>query len=87
MSSTALAINHADTIEAMCDTGAIWALILSDCTTEQRADLIDHHARVMRLLRQRGHRVRAGMVNDEYDRETITLRIVTGPTWRVPGDH
>ena len=68
----------------MRGTGAIWALGLDNCTAEQRADLIDHHAKVMRELRRRGHRVRAGIVHDENGRENLTLRLVAGASWRIP---
>lgn len=81
-----LVLDNADTIEAMQGTGAIWALVVGDCTAGQRAGLIDHHSKIMAELRRRGHRVRAGMVTDEYGRETMTLRLVdrNAPAWRVP---
>jgi hypothetical protein len=79
----ALAIRHADNVEAIADTGAIWSLRLGDCQSDQRQALIDHHAKVMRLLRRRGHRVRAGIVHDDLDGECLTLRILSGPAWRT----
>lgn len=81
--STALVINHADQVEAMHNTGAIWSLRLDDCSAEQRIWLLEHHGRVVRLLRKRGHRVRANVVNDPIDGECITARIVSDQ-WRVP---
>ncbi len=74
--SSVLVINNADTIEAMQGSGAIWALRLDDCTAWQRADLIDHHAKVLHVLRKHGHKVRAGMVTDETGHENLALRQV-----------
>ena len=75
-------IELADTVEAHYGTGAIFALRLDDCSLEERQLIIDSHGAVMRELRARGHRVRAGIVHDELDGETITLRIAAGPGWR-----
>lgn len=82
-----LVLDHADVIERMAGSGAIWALVLADCTAGQRADLIDHHAKVMRELRRRGHRVRAGIVHDENDRENLTLRLVSRDVESVESRH
>ena len=85
MTSPALVITHADQVERMHDTGAIFALRLDACEPEQRQALLDHHGRVLQLLRKRGHRVRAGIVHDDDEGELATLRIVTqqraGLTW------
>lgn len=88
VSSPSLVLEHADLVEQMHGTGAIWSLRLGDCDQEQRQALIDHHGRVMRLLRQRGHRVRPGLVHNDDEGECLTLRIVSAPsssdlTWSV----
>lgn len=74
--SAALVLSHADAIEAMAGSGAVWALIINNCTPGQRSDLIDHHNAVRQILQRRGHHVRANVIYDEHGQETLTLRVV-----------
>jgi hypothetical protein len=84
--SKALAVANADAIEAQADAAAVWSLRLDECTADQRATLIDFHGSVAALLRERGHRIRGGIVYQD-GREYITLRLRSGHSWRVPDGH
>ena len=75
MSSRELVLEHADQVEAMFGTGAIFSLRLDNCEPEQRVWLLDHHNRVMQVLRERGCRVRSNVITDENGIECITVRI------------
>ena len=79
MTSAELVVIHADQVEAMRGTGAIFALRLDACEPQQRAWLLAHHGRVMQVLRERGRQVTSHVIVDEDGVEQITIRIVTGP--------
>lgn len=87
MSTEQLVIQHADQVEAMAGTGAIFALRLEACEPEQRIWLLEHHGRVIRELRRRGHNVRANVIVDENDHENATIRVVNPAGWSVPLEH
>jgi len=76
---------QADQIEQMADTGAIFALTISDITAEQRAFMLHHHQRVQDELRQRGHQVRANVVRDVLG-EHLTVVIHSGARWAMPDE-
>lgn len=81
MTSAVLVARHVDEILRCAHTGAIWSLRIGSCSAEQRVDLIDHHARVVQVLRQRGYRIKCAVVHDALDGECLTARILTGPAW------
>jgi len=80
--SRALVLEHADMVENLHHSRAIFALRLDACEPEQRVWLLDHHNRVMQVLRERGHRVKSNVITNE-DGEHVTIRIVTGPNWLI----
>lgn len=85
MSSAALVINHADQIERCLHSRAVWSLHIGECTLEQRRLLLDHHGKVMALLRKRGWHVTSTVVHDEMlDGELITVRLQDQQTWSLP---
>ena len=81
--TNALVVFHADEVERLAGTGEIWSLRIDACTSAQRITLLKHHARVVRLLHQRGRQVRANVINDPDKGERITIRIVKRQRWAV----
>lgn len=83
MSSEQLVREHADQVELVHDTRAIFSLRLGACEPEQRIWLLDHHSKVCRLLRSRGHNVRCNVIVDEIEGEVVTIRLVSAAGWSV----
>ena len=83
MSTEQLVRRHADQVEQMRGTGAIFAITIGSCEPHQRALLLRHHIKVIDELRRRGCNVKANVIDDEIEGEVVTIRVVDQASWSL----
>lgn len=84
MSTEQLVRRHANQVEKMAGTGAIFALNIGSCEPHQRQWMLDHHAKVIDELRRRGRNVKANVIDDDIEGEVVTIRVVDPVGWSLP---